>query len=383
MSATMLLRLILSLSLVLGLSATCSGQCGDSVRLYAVNHVDRSAFNTVDTLAGTQVIGDYSFNWYTYVSASVTKGGQQLHSASDDGYEISGVQFLDAPSDYGPGTWLSSNYHYAECDVYWTDYVSTPSRTVNQPTIGNLPYENYLWYFGPGTPGAVPTVNGGYYYQYANLTFNKNCGAGDTCSGTPTWSEDDPNGYISLSCSTCSGSTMQSTGAGTCSTTDSSVTATLNGWAVGPVNIGVASPSELISAGYLTTPWEGSGGYRSFVYWNVGCNCEYFLVQSVPLHEYFGTFQNPTSNNWGNPTATGNSAFNINADTFADQIAVADNASLNPHPVYTGDPGSGNTLYKYAPQEHYMGSSTLGTTSGLKVYSGWIEYYIDHGNSHP
>jgi hypothetical protein len=335
---------------------------------------DRDSFNDVLSGAQTYTTGDYDYTWAPYVSAVVTlNSSTTLHSGDNsDGYGgLASVSWNDAPSSVGTGTYSVSSYHSASSSCGdFTERYWGGSDTANQPTIGNLPSNDYLWYFN--TSGAVPAYDGSYYYPYADLVLNKNCGGSDPCSGTAYWSLS--SSYMSLSCASCSSTRLSSTGGGTCSYSDGSVSVSLDSWTIGPESIGVASPTTVSSAGYTTNSW--SPGYISYVYWNVPCNCSYNLP-GAPLREAFGTFQNPNTNNWPNPSATSAATFNINSTTWADSIGIS--GSYSPQPVYTGDPGSGTTLYRYAPQNWYAGSQSSG---GINIFSGWIECYINHGSSH-
>ena len=367
-------------------------QC-DPVQIYKVHHLWRIGFNDVEALAGTQVVGDAEDNWTTYVSSVESRNGTPLHSESDYGVggtdpgEPAVVQWNDAPSSAGTGTYTTSNYHSAWCGPNNPTDTSGDSLTVNQPTIGNLPYDNFLWYFGPGTPGAVPTYGDYYYYQYANLLLNKNCGGGDNCSGTPTWSEYDPYGYISLSCTNCSGSTVRSTADGNCQTSASSVFVSLNGWTVGPEQIGVASPSYIYASSTIHLQHGGGPdyGYTTAIHYKAVSNCSQ-LMPEAPGHEEFSgldTNESAVTTGWNQyPQETNFTEFNVDDYTFEDTI-WADDSGANPQwvpdPVPPGP--SYFTWLTRVDQTWYLGSSSLNTTNGHTVFSGALTYYQDHATA--
>ncbi len=348
-------------------------QCG-SADLLAVHRLWRIGFNEVEVLAGTQVLGDYWQNWDTSVQSTERINGEFLHSGSDSTQgNRSAVQWNDAPSSAGTGTYTTSNVHLASCAGFSSTNVSSDSLVVLSPEIDNLPYNSALWYFGPGTPGAVP-VAGGYAYQYADLAFNKNCGVDDTCTGTVSWSEIDPLGQISVS----SNGYLKSMGGGSSCTYESAVQAGLNGWTL-TYPIFVNSPNSLIHPKAEETLPLGAG-YQTRKYWAVVDAC-LMSVPSVALHEVFGTFGNPgVVSGWPDPAATGASGYNYTNYIFFDTIG-ANGASYDPSTTYTSStpPYAYNTRLKYAAQKWYIGSQTA--ASGRQVFNGTIEYFRDHGNS--
>jgi hypothetical protein len=350
------------------------GQCGSPTFL-RVHHLWRVGFNEIEALAGTQVVGDFWYNWNTSVSSAEYRNGSLLHYGTASGTgDLSSVQWNDAPSSVGVGTFTTSNFHSAQCGSNYTSSSSGDSLAVVSPTISNLPYNNSLWYFGSGTPDAVP-IYGGYAYQYADLTFVKNCNPGDTCSGSPSWSKVDPSGLISIT----SGGRLKSAAGGTCGY-DSAVTATLSGWQI-------AEPIMVNSPEFLAAPRDPdtrqwNSGYQTWVYWVVADACSPAnAVPSVALYETFGAFHNPgVISGWTDPTATGASGYNFDTYTFYDAIGAW--GSYNPTPTFTSQspPYTYNSIIKYASQSWFVGTQSV--NSGRRVFLGTIEYYRDHGDSH-
>ena len=384
-------RIFCALALIVfSMPALGRAQCGiDNMVFILVHHLWRTSFNTVEALGGSQAYGPYEGDWYTTTNETERLNGNWIASGSDAGWTASGVEIEASPSSVGTGLYSHTTRHEFECENYYDVQWSGDSLAVNQPTVGNLPYNNDLWYFGPGSPSAVPTLGGQYFYQYANLTFNKNCGGGDTCSGTPTWSESDPSGYISLSCTNCSNTTLQSSGVGNC-TDASSISVSLNGWAIGPINILVNSPRRFGTTIITSTAELPSGsadpGYETTKQYQIEDRCTpYDYVQSAPFHESFGSFSNHSSvtSGWPNPSAEGTSAYNCGDYTICDYIYAHDNGAnpqWSPDPEFN-DPAIRFTILKQATQSWYVGSSTPNSSNGVLVRAGSIYYYQDHGNA--
>ena len=294
----------------------------------AVHHLWRVGFNEVEALAGTQVQGDYWYNWDTTVQSTERVNGEFLHAGSDSTEgNLSAVQWNDAPSGTGTGTYTTSNLHGVSCGGTSDSYSSADSLVVSLPAIDNLPYNSALWYFEPGTPGAVP-VAGGYAYQFANLTFNKNCGVEDTCPGTVSWSEIDPLGQISID---SSGHLESTRGDGACSY-DSAVQGGLDDWTI-TEPIFVNSPESLVHPQEEETLRWGTG-YQTRKFWSVVDVCSW-SVPTVALYETFGVFSNPgVISGWPDPTPSSSSGYNYTTYVFYDTIG-ANEASYDPSPTYT------------------------------------------------
>jgi hypothetical protein len=366
------------------------GQCSDSTTtLWHNGNVVRSGSNQVWSWAQSYVTGDYADTWSVTVSATTAHNGGQTHSgqATASNGQIATVQWFDAPSSLGSGTYTEAEQHSFSntCGGNQGPIYDNDSLTVNKPTISGFPQNGAFWYLGPGTPCQVAAQNGAYYIQCVPLTFNTNCGAGDTCTDTPQWTITSNNGQASLSARSGSSVTLTAGGTrGTCQY-DSSVSASMGGFSTDANAVLVNSPRSLISApGNQTIPWtQGiNTGYMSQVYWNMGdaCSPANALV-GLPLYETFGVFANPgVTSGWPDPTPTSATAFNYDTYTFFDTIG-ASNASYVPVPLWTAytPPFAFNTVIKWAPQSWFAGSTSQG--SGLQVSAGTISYYVDHGTS--
>ena len=350
-------------------------QCGPA-ELWGIRYAGREGFNDVLIRAGSVVIGEYSFNWHVEVDTVARINSEVLADESyesDNGYVMHEDYY--EPSEEGIGLYSVTNHHLFSCggDVEEDDFYD--STYVTAPTIGSLPYNNALWYFGSGTPDAVPTAIG-YAYQFSNLTFNKNCSGEDICTGTVAWSELDPYSKISVN----SSGVLKSTAGGTCSY-DSSVRATLDGWTIDAL-IAVNSPEFLShSQDEDTDPWLT--GYETHEFWSVRDSCDPAnFVPSLALREEFGTFSNPgVVEGWPDPSITHASGFNNTTWDFYDTIGAQGIIGWNPFPDWTtgSPPYTYNDVIKYADQRWFVGSEDPG--AGRNVFNGVIRYYLDHGDS--
>ncbi len=306
-------------------------QCvGAATQFLAHRYVKRRSLNNVESQAGTIVIGRYAENWDTAVQSTAFRDQTQTHySVASAQNAASYVTFNDTPSSDGAGTYSNSNSHQAYCDV--SPYAanigfSSDSQAVKAPEIGNMPDSNALWYFGPGTPGAVPIHvgrrSGSYAYQYANLTYNTNCLSDDVCAGAPTWGEIDPEGAISVS----SSGVPESTGGHDACSRDSVVTATLDGRQVAGepifVNrpVGVRRPSK---PSVRTVVWRD--GYRTIHPWEVYDTCG-SIIPSVALNETFGDFSKPgVVSGWPEPPESASSGYVVSDEYWEDSIGATSN----------------------------------------------------------
>ena len=239
-----------------------------------------------------------------------------------------------------------------------------------------------LWYFGPGTPRAVPTHVGHYSgscaYQYANLTYSANCLSNDVCTGTPTWGEIDPEGAVSVSAS----GVLESTDGHDACSHNSAVTATFDGWKVVSEPILVKRPVGVRRASrqsVRTGVWKN--GYRTVHPWEVYDTCNE-IIPSTVLNETFGNFSKPgVVSGWSDPPESSASGYGDSDEYWEDSIGATSN-TWNPDPVYTssGPPYTYDTLImKTGDQKWFIGTTSNG--SGIKIFDGSAEWYQDHGHS--
>lgn len=93
---------VLGLGILLPMSGSAQ-QCGvlsgpnTDTFLLRVHHLSRVGFNEVEALAGTQVIGPYEGNWTVYITSTETRNGGTIHSGSNSGQTLTGVQWNDPP----------------------------------------------------------------------------------------------------------------------------------------------------------------------------------------------------------------------------------------------------------------------------------------------
>ncbi len=371
------------------LEAQCVGETtdGETTQFLAHRYVKRKSLNNVESQAGTIVIGPYRENWDTEVLSTAYRDQTVTHSGAASAQNAASyVTFNDTPSSDGVGTYSNVNSHQASCDVYpYTTNIglSSDSQAVEAPTIGNMPFSSALWYFGPGTPGAVPVnvghYSGSYAYQYANLTYNTNCLSNDVCDGAPTWGEIDPEGAISVS----SSGVLESTGGHDACSRDSAVTATLDGWQVVSEPIFVNRPVGVRRASnqsVRTTVWRD--GYRTIHPWEVYDTCGQ-KIPSTALNETFGSFSKPgVVSGWPDPPESNSSGYGAASNEYWEDSIAATSNTWDPDPVYTGSapPYTYSTLIvKTDDQKWYIGTTARG--SGIKIFDGSAEWYQGHGHS--
>jgi len=162
---------LLCISLLMGMGLSAQTCYDGTTVAYTSENVVRSGSNQVWSFAQSWVSGNYATTWTATVSASTTVNGSPTHSGQNT--QLSGniatVQWYDAPSLYGSGTYAEADTHTFSdtCGDYAGPYSYNPSRTVNTPTITGA---NGAWFLGGGSDAANA------YYNQAALTGNSNCG---------------------------------------------------------------------------------------------------------------------------------------------------------------------------------------------------------------
>ncbi len=404
-------RLAIALAfLVPAIGIAQTNECvGMTTEILAHRYVKRTTINNVQSQAGTWVVGSYAGNWDTSVQQTAYYEASQSHYGTQSTQNGSStVTFNDTPSSNGTGTYSNLNGHQAYCDQ-WPYTTSTggswDSQEVEAPEIESLPQANgdgvpSLWYF-KDAPSAVPAnvgYGGGYAFQYANLTYNKNCLGNDTCSGNPTWSKVDSEGSITVN----SSGVLQSTGPSAgCGEYSAIVEATLSGWTVDSLIWVNAPVSGQLPFGksVSTDKWEvdASGetttGYMTRHPWEVVGICG-FAIPSMAINETFGTWSEPgaTSGWTTDPGESHHDRFpgsfcptcrSYGGQYFFEDVIGAEAVMGTPTPVWTG-PGPTymyNTVIKTTSlQKWFIGVQTP-HGNGTEILNLNIKLYQDHGFS--
>jgi hypothetical protein len=124
-------------------------------------------------------------------------------------------------------------------------------------------------------------------------------------------------------------------------------------------------------------------GFETRVFWGVGDACpDPNSVASVALNEDFGNFTNLGGSNWPNPDETYASGYDVDNYTFQDTIRASTDGTYNPVPTYTSSSSPSDLPHtlKFAAQTWRLGTQTTG--NGWPVFTGQIQYFRDHGDSH-
>ena len=386
------MRRLISVALYLftGLMATRTAlaQCADNTtQVTYIRHVLRTGGNDVESGAGIQIDGDYWYlwqlhaSWDEYVGSTLTHQGSAYDSDFDIG--LAYQQWDDAPSDLGPGNYeLNVSYEMDSDCGYQQVYFSIFSLLVNKPTIGGPPITQQtpytLYNLGPGTADPISTSNGYQYNQSAILTINTNCGGGDICNDTPSWTINSPASTLNLSTTSGNQTTLRvGPNYGNCAY-DTPVSVSIGGFSSDAITFGVNSPQSASST--LSDYEQLNSGYQTTLFYQVTDVCGSDLFTTMPFHENFGSWSfGGNVAGWTPPQAGGANAFQIDDQTFADYIYAY--GPWFPSPVYSQNGPQYFTPLMSAHQEWWTGSATPSSQSGKSVYSGTIVFYQDHGDS--
>jgi hypothetical protein len=366
--------------ILLGAASLPAQVCSDSTTvLHTSENVVRSASNQVWSFAQSWVTGDYATTWTASVSATTTFNGSQTHSggASQSGGNIATVQWYDAPSTYGSGTYAEADTHTFSntCGGSGGPYNYSPSLSVAQPSITGV---SGVWYLGGGSD----STNG--YYNQAALTGNPNCNSGDTCSNTPAWSVTANASKVTLTCSVCTNQTVTGS-VPSDAVGDIQISMNIGGFAAPAFSFTVDTPASLDSA---MAPYDTDyyDGFYSAIYYNT---LDEFgnLMSSISLNEQFSSpgcsspvsnFCPDQTNNWNKPTAYGLSGY---AGSYRfDQIYLYSCSSgTGTTPPCTGpqSPSLSTSTVDHSTQTWSVGSSSVG--SGVQVQYDTFQRYVDHG----
>jgi len=247
---------------------------------------------------------------------------------------------------------------------------------------------------GPGTATSIPTSGGYTYYQSITLTINTQCGSGDTCNDTPSWSISSPANTLQLSPTSGASVTLsKGSSMGNCKS-DTPVSVSIGGFSSAAVTFLVNSPHAAITRSDITGTYakataDTGGGYITTDPISVLDVCGGDLLTTLPWYESFGSWYNPgVIAGWPNPGPTTLSAFNDPDDStvFVDYIGAHDTTGTwNPKPTFTSrlPPYTYNSVISQAPHSYHVGAGGGTTfTGGVNVFSGTIFYYRDHGDTY-
>lgn len=393
--------LVLGVLIVLGASTAQAQIC---VYVDSYDDVTRVGGNAVQGYVSHSLSGpckDYAVpvieGWVykDYDEELQWSGGQYAGSVGGSvDYEFEPV----ALSDNGPGTYTALGMHSIHFlnDDHWEppygdnwDGWDWGSRTVVRPTITGWDSGGMMWYLGPGTASQVLAQDGNYYYQAQDLTFHTNCDPGDTCEEIPLWTiTTDPGVSTQATLSSLSGDTATiSSGPNSGDCLWSTKVKASIGFETNEYPVLVASPKFLDNPTWAVTretqPWYS--GYKSLVYWAVANSCQPAgAILGLPLYETFGAFTKAQGVTWPSPAVTSAPYFNYNNYIFFDSVGVW---GYSPTPTWTSyqPPFANTTVLMSAPQTWRVGTQNPATPpsppSGTEVFSGTIEYYLDHGTS--
>ncbi|HEX5430972.1 MAG TPA: hypothetical protein VFW83_03335 [Bryobacteraceae bacterium] len=324
-------------------------------------------------------------------------GIRRGYGGNDDPDHVSGtyahVTWNDQPSITGAGSYTLAVQ--AAWDSLCGDHESktlspNDSLTVNKPTISGFTDNNSFWNLGPGSADPQITTNNAYYYQSAVLTFNSNCGAGDTCTDVPQWSLIAQNGQTQLSSTTGSPVTIRKgTSQGDC-LYDSTLSVSMGGFSSDPYMVLVNSPKFIVhAASQDITLQAGSPPDGYLTNWTIGVEdaCAFPNgVWQIPMSESFsGSGQTASgTSGWSIPNSGGvnwDEGDWISQYNFVDTIGVGNCSSCTPPSTWTSyyPPFTYNTRLFWQP--HFFQAGTTSPSTGWPVYSGTIEYYQDHGDN--
>ena len=369
--------------------------------LHTTNNVYRSSANNVVWGGGGEVYGDYYYLWSTNITSTTYVGSTQIHTGTVNGSpgDAADIVWYDHPSSLGPGTYsVTDSWQFSSsCGSQYygptTSYDSIPLPSFTQSNAGNA-IPQTLWNLGPGTADSIATSDGYTYYQSITLTVSTNCGSGDTCNDTPTWSIYSPSNTLQLSSTSGSSVTLsKGSSMGNC-TADTPISVSLGGFSSASVTFTTNSPSAAIARSDLTGDYaeqtgDLSPGYQTINPFSVVDVCPGGgdLLTTLPWYEAFGTWSGPgVISGWNvYPSPTTSSTFNDPDDphVFVDYIGAQDTTmTWNPEPTFTVQyaPYTYNTTISDAPHSYYVGAGGGSTYSGgVNVFSGKIYYFQDHG----
>jgi hypothetical protein len=392
----------LSVLFVLGASTAQAQIC---VYVDTYDEVTRVSGNAVQGYVAHSLSGPCKDYVYPVIEGWLYRDGVFIQSSGEHWGSPGGwVEYEFEPvalSENGPGTYIAYGLHWIYFPPeWWEEYAhweppygdnwdgwDSGWRTVVRPTITGWDSNGMMWYLGPGTASQVLAQDGNYYYQARDLTFHTNCDPGDTCEEIPQWTiTTDPGVPTQATLSSLSGGTAtinSGPNSGDC-LWSTKVKASI-GFETNEYPVLVASPKFLVNPTWAVTretqPWYS--GYKSLVYWTVANSCQPAgAILGLPLYETLGAFSKPQGVNWPSPGATFAPYFNYSNYIFYDAVGIW--GQYTPVPTWTSyqPPFGGTTVLMSAPQTWRVGTQSPATPpSGTEVFSGTVEYYLDHGTS--
>ena len=230
------------------------------------------------------------------------------------------------------------------------------------PTISGV---NAVWWLGTGIIGDGGLCSGkttACYYAKSQLMSNPN-GA----PGSPSWTVvQNGEGKISLSCYNCANPVATAQSVSTACSYDIQLKVSYGGYSSASFGMTVAAPqSTTPQANYPYTDSVYQGFYTYFL-WGVTSSCGGYILGGIDANETFGTFSNPTTNNWAYP--------NQNSVYMATYLIGDEVVQVGGTPT----PGTGSELVRYDyPWVLRIGSLTNG--SGTPVLVDTQAWYLNQG----
>ena len=361
---------------LLMVEAPLYSQCSGPTTLHlGVADLTRQSSNSVKALAGTQTIGDYWWTWDAYVASTEKVDAAVIHTGSDlvGTGEIASLQWIDAPSVEGVGTWRIDNFHDAAstCGDY-TDYTTFRTLEVLRPERPDYSSSGGpITYLGPGNSADGP------YKASSGLV----PGATNGATGTPVWiylESGTTSGYAHLSCTSCSATTITADNASdNCLVYNVQVKTSYGGLESDPMYIFIERPDQTTFEMRSDNPYFG--GYLSQLVYKTYVMCGQ-QMNDYHINETFGSTSDVISNNW--PGFTDFPADHITSGAWLDAISAVDSdpgcgGTCTPSPISPLSP-LGSTKVERALQTWRVGSTTNG--SGIAVQVNYAERFLDHGD---
>ena len=365
-------------------------QCQDSTTMWGYTaEIDRVGSNSVVASAGSETFGDYWYDWAAYVQSTEYVNSTVLHTGEQQaGYGGQAlIQWTDAPSSAGTGTYSNSNTHVWQSSC--GDYGSLPSSSslaVSPPARPDYAsgQPTALWYLGPGV-----TSDGNYSAQTVFTPGNPN-GA----TGTPTWVIANGSDKLSLSCTNCTNPTATAIKqSGGCQSYDVQVNTSYDGLVSDPFYLFVNRPWNTVATndpvgGTWVYSLAMGNGYETHVNYQISGLCALDPPMSgYDVNEQLtgGLVPDYPGDNWFSFPA---GATYVGGTSWFDKISISDVGSAPGDPAYCGDgvlcvpqftnPGQGpHTLVDHIPQTWFVGSGTSG--SGARVQYDTLQRYTDSG----
>lgn len=361
-------------------SGSLRAQCANSTTAHlAVLNLSREAGNSVLALAGTQTVGDYWERWDSYVQATEYRNYQVVRSGNHQvGYGgIASLEWHDAPSSIGTGTYALYSYHRAESECGdATDRSRDTSLIVSRPSVTKpLGLESGIWWLGGASSGnfnGADPDNG--FFNTGTFTGNSNCGGSDVCD-QPTWVVTAGSDKLSLSCTNCTVTTATSLKH---SQTVNDIQIRFfvggaNGLGSDPVYYTVNYPKEIVYQAYsstfpnLTVPFND--GYVTTLPYKT-LDMSGYALPRIAYNEVFSGEQRTQGTNW--PSFVSKSfpfPPMVGGTVWQDRVSMwTTGGTLTPTPIDNPNDSNASSFVQSVTQKWYVACCPNSTTTGFGVY---------------